>query len=332
MSRNSWVPPHYPSTRIQKISEKTIADVLEALVGASVISEGPSGGCKLARKFLGEEFEDNWAKYCEIWNYHITFASRQPQIGSSMLSSISAIESSIGYVFNNKVYAAQSLVHSSFSGAFECYQRLEFLGDSVVGFLACKFLYSLKPEMDPGQMTVAKSMLVCNQFLGVIALNLSLPKHMRHMNENLAQAVTLFNEDFERIQFNVVAEPKEVGDLFWNQLETCPKTIADLYESLMGAIFLDSGFDIDACWKFMNATIFEPYWGMIEPVVKNTVKWNLPKIDMPDALEKSDNIVAVKVVEDMCKNLNDVRVSCDEIQAEIQDDSDIECYDGYLDV
>jgi dsRNA-specific ribonuclease len=95
--------------------------------------------------------------------------------------------------------------------------------------------------MTPGQLTQARSVLVCNQFLGVIALNLNLPKHMRHMNEKLAYAVMVidiiiqsYTTDFEKIQFNINSNPTELSDLFWNQLEVCPKTIADLYESLIG--------------------------------------------------------------------------------------------------
>jgi endoribonuclease Dicer len=189
ISRHSWIPPHFPSKKIQKISEKTIADVIEGIVGASYLSCGTNEACKTIRAFLGPNFEPSWEAYSEIWNNYITFGTKHPAIGQSMLSSISRVEKTIDYVFHNKAYMAQALVHSSFSGSFECYQRLEFLGDAVIGFLATRYLYGLSPDMDPGQLTKARSMLVCNQYLGCIALDLGLPSHMRHMNENLAQAV-----------------------------------------------------------------------------------------------------------------------------------------------
>jgi hypothetical protein len=107
------------------------------LVGASVISCGISEACCLVAKLLGDEFEPNWDSYSELWNTHITFSSKQPLIGRAMLSSIEVIESSIGYTFNNKIYLAQALVHSSFSGAFECYQRLEFLGTYFLHSRGC---------------------------------------------------------------------------------------------------------------------------------------------------------------------------------------------------
>lgn len=77
---------------------------------------------------------------------------------------------------------------------------------------------------------------------------------------------------------NYNTSPKKFTDLFWMQLDACPKTIADLYESLIGAIFLDSGFDLEVCWDFMKATLIDPWWSLMEPVVMAELNWNQPDV------------------------------------------------------
>ena len=65
-----------------------------------------------------------------------------------MLDNIGKIEKTIGYTFNNKKLLELALTHTSYANEHGCesFERLEFLGDSILGFTAAKNVYSLFPK------------------------------------------------------------------------------------------------------------------------------------------------------------------------------------------
>lgn len=55
--------------------------------------------------------------------------------------------------------------------------------------------------------------------------------------------------------------------LFWTFMDSAPKTLGDLYESMLGAVFLDSSFSIDAVKQVMERTFFKPFWHRFESLI-----------------------------------------------------------------
>ena len=94
------------------------------------------------------------------------------------------LEERIGYQFRNRTLLETALTHSSFAnenrnkGAVSN-ERLEFLGDSVLGVLVAQHLYTHCTEMPEGEMTRLRAELVCEYALASVAQELSLGEYLR---------------------------------------------------------------------------------------------------------------------------------------------------------
>jgi ribonuclease-3 len=94
------------------------------------------------------------------------------------------LESRIGYHFKDDTLLETALTHSSYAnekhaaGAVS-YERLEFLGDSVLGLTTAEFLYAHSPALPEGRMTRLRAELVCETSLHETALSLGLGEFMR---------------------------------------------------------------------------------------------------------------------------------------------------------
>ena len=117
----------------------------------------------------------------------------------------------LGYVFLRPQLLQRALTHRSHSQAH--YERLEFLGDSVLNCVIAKHLYDSFPELPEGDLSRLRSNLVNQQTLFILAQQL-------HLGELL-----LLGE----------GERKSAGF-------RRPSILADALEALFGAIFLDTGF------------------------------------------------------------------------------------------
>ena len=82
-----------------------------------------------------------------------------------------AIETIISYKFENKSLLLQAFTHKSFSNQhrdYVSYERLEFLGDSLIGFIVADYLYKSDDEKE-GVLTVKKSEMVSSVPLATVA-------------------------------------------------------------------------------------------------------------------------------------------------------------------
>ena len=94
------------------------------------------------------------------------------------------LEAKIGYSFKDRALLRTALTHSSYAnerhgGDCQSYERLEFLGDSILGLITAEFLYAHEPRLPEGRMTKLRAELVCESSLYRVALKLELGKHMR---------------------------------------------------------------------------------------------------------------------------------------------------------
>lgn len=127
------------------------------------------------------------------------------------------LEETIGYRFRNRKLLETALTHSSFANerhdpGEESYERLEFLGDSILGHITADFLYHHDPPIPEGRMTRLRAELVCEQSLHRIAQRLELGKYMR------------LGKGEERTHGR-----------------ERPSILADMVESILAAMYLDSG-------------------------------------------------------------------------------------------
>jgi ribonuclease-3 len=118
----------------------------------------------------------------------------------------------IHYTFHDPSLMIMALTHRSFSSQHN--ERLEFLGDSVLSFLIANELYKRFPRIDEGDLSRLRAQLVKESSLSHIALSIGLG-------------------DFIRLG---EGELKSAG---WRR----PSILADTFESIIGAIYLDGGIE-----------------------------------------------------------------------------------------
>lgn len=118
---------------------------------------------------------------------------------------IKDLEDAIGYHFRDIRLLQNALAHSSYANeqwhnSLLSNERLEFLGDSVLGMLVAKFLYANFPQRSEGELTRMRADMVCEKTLASVAGILGLGDHLllgkgeeqgggRHRNSILADAV-----------------------------------------------------------------------------------------------------------------------------------------------
>jgi ribonuclease-3 len=94
-----------------------------------------------------------------------------------------AVERATGLVFNNPGLAVRAVTHSSFANESpeggEDYERLEFLGDAVLDYLAAYWLYQHFPELSEGDLTRMRSALVRTESLAAFAQQIGLRQIVR---------------------------------------------------------------------------------------------------------------------------------------------------------
>ena len=130
------------------------------------------------------------------------------------------IEQNIGYNFRQKGLLEEALTHPSCAKAYSN-QRLEFLGDTVLGLLVAKIIFRLFPNEKEGDLARRHAALVCGE---------SLVHYAREIG--LGEAL-------------ILAE----GEASSGGREN-PTNLEDAVEALMGAVFMDGGMEaVDECFE-----------------------------------------------------------------------------------
>jgi ribonuclease-3 len=128
------------------------------------------------------------------------------------------LEKRLGYRFKRLDLLDLALTHRSWAneqGIPEQYERLEFLGDSVLGLITAEWLYATRPELPEGELSKLKSQFVSKATLA------------RH-----AQAL-----DLGAVLKIGVGEDRSGG-------RTKPTLLADSLEAVFGALYLDGGLEV----------------------------------------------------------------------------------------
>lgn len=217
------------------LHKKTIADVVEALVGAFLVDTGFKGATAFL-KWIGIDIDFKESQLIAVYGESTSFLPLAGQID------INALENQLGYKFIHKGLLIQAFVHPSYSNHLGgCYQRLEFLGDAVLDYLITSYLYTVYPKLKPGQLTDLRSASVNNTSFANIAVNCSFQKFILCDSGGLTKSMDNY------VGF---VEASASGKRCTEE-PTCPKALGDLIESCMGAILLDTGFDLKCVWQLM---------------------------------------------------------------------------------
>ncbi len=96
---------------------------------------------------------------------------------------LSKLEAALGYTYRDKSLLRMALSHTSYANetykdAFRSYERLEFLGDSILGFVTADYLYRLYPQKLEGELSRIRAELVCEKNLALVAEKLALGDYL----------------------------------------------------------------------------------------------------------------------------------------------------------
>ena len=214
--------------KTQEIADKSVADSMEALIGAYLICCGYTGALRFM-KFLGLkvlpgddkadicELAKNGRKgcYAEFWSQEEkNSGANQSQdirdMPSWMVSGLGNFENAIDYNFNSKSYLVEALTHASYQAnrITPCYQRLEFLGDALLDFLVTQHIYFRQENLSPGDLTDIRQALVNNNIFAAIAVKYEYNKYLKQMSPELFKSIENFIttlEDEKEENINLVS-------------------------------------------------------------------------------------------------------------------------------
>ena len=147
---------------------------------------------------------------------------------------LSQLQSRLDYNFQDQTLLQQALTHRSFCEERDSsYERLEFLGDSVIGLIISQFLFENFPRKSEGDLTKIKASLVSEITLTQVAQSISLGEYIRMSKEE-----------------------KKAGG------KEKPSIISDAYEALIGAVFLDGG--LSPATRMLDQHIFSRIYQIIK--------------------------------------------------------------------
>lgn len=130
------------------------------------------------------------------------------------MTELHELENRIEYKFGNPGLLKLALTHSSFAPEPENYERLEFLGDSIVGFVTAEYLYKKFPDKPEGELTKIRAASVCEK------------------------ALSAFSKEIGTGEYLFLSK----GEALTGGKDR-PSILCDVFESLTAAIYLDGGID-----------------------------------------------------------------------------------------
>ncbi|XP_027932096.1 endoribonuclease Dicer homolog 2-like isoform X1 [Vigna unguiculata] len=249
--------------RKRKIELKKVADVVEALIGAFISTEDEEAALSFIN-WIGIEVDTSIIPY-----------ERHLSTDPENLVDVKFLESRLNnYKFEDPYLLVEALTHGSYKGPEiqTCYERLEFIGDAVLDNLITMHLYKeyFNEKFSPGFLTTMRSISVNNECYALSAIKAKLHKHI------LCDSVV--RKNIEKTMKGV--ENLSLESTFGWELETyfCP-VLADVIESIAGAIFVDSGYK--------KEIVFESIKPLLKPLVTPKTAKRHPISELQELCQKN---------------------------------------------
>ncbi|KNC99522.1 uncharacterized protein SPPG_04913 [Spizellomyces punctatus DAOM BR117] len=267
-----------PETGSQLLSDKQIADTVESILGACLDCSGVKGAAQALRNIYSDAFLIDWAGYIKAQQQISEQRPKSNPLTAAKMAKLQSLQDLIHYQFKDPMLLMEALTHpSSKDPNVLNYQRLEFLGDAVLGLLAVRYFFYTYPDLPPGRLSDLKDAAVNNSFLACVSANLGLHTFIEASSVPLAQAIGEYCTDlYEAAQQHVEGAEARQNKLesithlpegkgaraklqreleaemqYWINIET-PKAVSDLFEAILGAIFQDGGYDVEVAWGFLD--------------------------------------------------------------------------------
>jgi hypothetical protein len=141
-----------------------------------------------------------------------------------------------------------------------------------------EFLFDWSPELSPGDMSEWRSLIVGNEMLGLVTVRNDFSSHLRHSSQQLQRDIDRYVDLFSGLSLSDSPSfpspsptnspsspstlppsrvPRPFSQFLYSDLNS-PKALADIFEALIGAVFIDSGGRIEECRKLVSSLLIEP--------------------------------------------------------------------------
>ncbi|CAF2152130.1 unnamed protein product [Rotaria magnacalcarata] len=286
----NWLPPGYKINEPelttgqqyshQNAKRKAFSDMIEAFIGAFLISTNYITTIKfmdwLGLDVMPNNTQDHVVEPPSILRSNIA-TNNNIQINEIMKKFFAdrvfaEIETKIQYVFKNKAYLIAAFTHpSNYANRItDCYERLEFLGDALLDFLVTRHVFvNYNQNVTPGKVTDIRQDLSNNGRLAYILVACDLHKKILHNSTDMFSQISSYAGDedlFPKDQSTDEYLSKWMNLAYLNKRKTsisiydldqwadstAPKALADVFEALVGAIFLDSGNCLATVWRVIE--------------------------------------------------------------------------------
>ena len=259
--------------KTRKIPSKTVADVVESLIGAGWKMGQYQTALCIIKVFLPE---------VDLPSLEVG-RSRLFNIASADLplpADLHPLESLAGYSFKKKSLLVQSMSHISDDNAIASYERLEFLGDAILEIIIVTELMAYEDKLSHSLIHLYKTTLVNGDYLSFLALEWKIAQEKRDLKEDpnsgiLNEVESLFylplwrfmrygpfsigeaQREVERrhelLRYDILHELESGVEYPWALLTRihANKFYSDLVESLLGAVWVDSG-SLEVCKQVLD--------------------------------------------------------------------------------
>lgn len=226
------------------VSEKVLADCVEALIGCHFQNGGFVSACIFLEKY--GLLRDVCQTLC-ISASHDTVQNRDgvainipalaPDDNRYNSSFITEVEKKIGYEFREKRHLVVALTHGSHqNGHCVSYQKYEYLGDAIVGFLLLSHFYNIYPHLGPDDLTKLRGPALSNDLFARVIVTNGIHELFWYKSDGMKQ-------DIAAAATAILNEEDDENDVCKTIL--VPKVLGDLLEAILGAIVVDQGMRLD---------------------------------------------------------------------------------------
>ncbi|KAI8454006.1 hypothetical protein BY996DRAFT_2431069 [Phakopsora pachyrhizi] len=245
------------------IPRRVLSDVIEALMGAAFIS----GGTSLALK-LGTELDLCFGGQVAWGERHMSSRFESDSAASqdfTFTEEYKSLERKIGYEFKEKLLLIQAVTHRSANSFLtNCYEREEWLGDAVIDMWVIEHVYKRFSNTTAEKLTLARARLVANGSLGFLALRkLGLHELILHQAKEFKVACERCLDDLSK--FSTISEYYADITNVYVTFDP-PKILNDALEAVVGAVFVDSGFDLPTVYRTLDLIFEEVLPGLAQTI------------------------------------------------------------------
>ncbi|CAN8231997.1 unnamed protein product [Cochlearia groenlandica] len=181
---------------------------------------------------------------------------------------IEHVEKILNYEFENKSLLLEAFTDTTYDENCVSYERLEFIGDTVLNLVITKVICEIYYDSPPGLLTNLRAVNVDTEKLARVAIKHNLHRYLRHKKPLLEEQVVEFSKAIEEYP------------LHSRGLLKVPKCLADIVESTIGAIALDCNYSFETISKVVKP--------LLEPIITLDKLMSHPMTQLNEMCQKKN--------------------------------------------